>query len=146
VSDASDDAHRLARACADAMYAGDRATRALGIELLEVRPGYARARLTVTADMLNGHAICHGGYVFLLADTAFAYACNTHGPMMVASAADIVFTAPAGEGDELVAEAHERTRFGRSGVYDTTVRRSQDGRAIAEFRGVSRTTAATLAE
>jgi acyl-CoA thioesterase len=142
----ADDAQRLARACADAMYASDRATQALGIEVLEVRPGYARAGLTVTADMLNGHAICHGGYLFLLADTAFAYACNTYGAVTVASAADIVFTAPAGEGDELVAEAHERSRFGRGGVYDATVRRSQDGRVIAEFRGVSRTTAAMLAE
>jgi acyl-CoA thioesterase len=142
----TDDADRLARACADAMYAGDRAAQALGIEVLEVRPGQARARLTVTADMLNGHAMCHGGYLFLLADTAFAYACNTYGPVTVASAADIVFLAPAGEGDELVAEAAERTRSGRSGVYDATLRRSQDGRVIAEFRGVSRTTAATLAE
>ena len=142
----TDDADRLARACADAMYAADRASQALGIEVLEVRPGYARASLTVTTAMLNGHAICHGGYLFLLADTAFAYACNTYGPVTLASAADIVFTAPAGEGDELVAEAAERTRFGRSGVYDATVLRSQDGRVIAEFRGVSRTTAATLAE
>jgi acyl-CoA thioesterase len=142
----SDDADRLARACRDAMYAGDRATRALGIDVLEVRPGHASARMTVTEDMLNGHAMCHGGYLFLLADTAFAYACNTYGPVTVASAADIVFTAPAGAGDELVAEAHERTRFGRNGVYDATVRRSQDARVIAEFRGVSRTTAATLAE
>jgi acyl-CoA thioesterase len=140
-----DEGQRLARACAEAMYAGDAAAKALGIEVLEVRPGYARASLTVTAAMLNGHAICHGGYLFLLADTAFAYACNTYGPVTVAAAADIVFTAPAREGDELLAEAVERTRFGRSGVYDATVRRRSDGVVVAEFRGRSRSTQATLA-
>src|SRR5215470_19922343 len=128
------------------MRASDRVADALGMHVAECGGGRARVRMRIGPDMVNGHGIAHGGYLFLLADTAFAYACNTYGPVTVASAADIVFTAPAGQGDELVAEAQERLRFGRSGVYDATVRRSQDSRVIAEFRGVSRTTAATLAE
>jgi acyl-CoA thioesterase len=88
--------------------------------------------------MINGHDICHGGYVFLLADSAFAFACNSYDHVTVASGADISFVAPARLGDDLVAVAEERTRFGRSGVYDVTVRRA-DGHVIAEFRGRSRT-------
>jgi acyl-CoA thioesterase len=129
----------LAEACADAMWAEDAASQALGIELEEVKAGYARARMRVTDSMINGHAVCHGGYVFLLADTAFAFACNTDGAVTLASACDIVFVAPAHVGDELVAEARERTRFGRNGVYDVTVR-GRDGSVVAEFRGHSRTT------
>jgi acyl-CoA thioesterase len=136
----------LARASADAMYAGDVAVKALGIELLEVRSGYARTSLRVTAQMLNGHAICHGGYLFFLADTAFAYACNSHGLVTVGAATEMVFTAPAREGDELVAEAQERTRFGRSGIYDVTVRRAADGQVVAELRGHSRSTGARLVD
>lgn len=122
---------------AEAMFAGDHASRALGIELLDVGDGRATAQLTVTPAMVNGHRIAHGGYVFLLADTAFACACNSHGPMTVAAGADITFVAQAGEGDVLVADAQERTRFGRSGIYDVTVRRGDD--VVAEFRGRSRT-------
>ena len=91
----------------------------------------------VRDTMINGHNICHGGYVFLLADTAFAFACNTHGPVTVAATCDITFLAPAHLGDELIAEATERHRAGRSGIYDVTVRR--DATVIAEFRGHSRT-------
>jgi acyl-CoA thioesterase len=130
----------IARATAEAMWATDAASRALGVELEEVAPGSARASLRVTESMLNGHGICHGGLVFLLADTAFAFACNSHGPETVAAGCDIVFVSPARLGDELVAEARERTRFGRNGVYDVTVRRA-DGSVVAEFRGQSRTTA-----
>ena len=90
--------------------------------------------------MVNGHRICHGGYVFLLADTAFAFACNTYGDVTVAAGCDIVFAVSAHEGDELTAEAVERARFGRNGIYDVTVRRA-DGELIAEMRGRSRTTA-----
>ena len=90
--------------------------------------------------MVNGHRICHGGYVFLLADAAFAFACNTYGDVTVASGCDIVFAAAAHEGDDLIAEAQERARFGRNGIYDVTVRRA-DGELIAEMRGRSRTTA-----
>ena len=104
------DPDALARACADAMWAADQASRALGIELVEVRAGYATARMTVAGAMVNGHDVCHGGYVFTLADTAFAFACNTYGTATVAAACDIVFVAPAHVGDELVAEARERSR------------------------------------
>jgi acyl-CoA thioesterase len=119
-----------------AMLAGDRASRSLGIELAELAPGRAVARMRVTAEMVNGHAIAHGAFVFAVADTAFACACNSHGPVTVASGASITFVAPAREGDVLVAEAVERTRFGRNGVYDVTVRRGSD--VVAEFRGLSR--------
>ena len=95
--------------------------------------------MRVLPTMVNGHSICHGAYVFLVADAAFSYACNTHGDVTVAGGCDIVFAAPASEGDELVAEAVERSRFGRNGIYDVTVRRA-DGALIAEMRGRSRTT------
>ncbi|MET8635537.1 hydroxyphenylacetyl-CoA thioesterase PaaI [Streptomyces sp. NPDC057746] len=118
------------------MFDADSASRGLGIELLEVGSGSAVVRMTVTPLMVNGHGIAHGGYVFTLADTAFACACNSHGPVTVASGADISFTAPAKEGDVLTAIAHERTRYGRSGIYDVTVLRGET--VIAEFRGRSR--------
>ncbi|WP_425546448.1 hydroxyphenylacetyl-CoA thioesterase PaaI [Amycolatopsis minnesotensis] len=118
------------------MFEVDEASRALGIELLEAGDGCAIARLSVTRTMVNGHDIAHGGYVFLLADTTFACACNSHGPVTVASGAEISFVAPAKLGDELVATAAERTRYGRSGIYDVTVRRGDT--VIAEFRGRSR--------
>ena len=120
------------------MYERDLASQHLGIEISEVRPGRARARMRVTAEMVNGHDIAHGGYVFLLADDAFAFACNTYGQVTVAAAAEVVFLTPARLGDELVAEAVERTRYGRSGIYDVTVRRAADNAVIAEFRGHSR--------
>lgn len=119
------------------MLDADTASKALGIELVELEQGRAVCRMAVTDQMINGHALCHGGYVFLLADTAFACACNTHGPVTVAAGAEIIFVAPAHEGDVLVAEAVERTRYGRSGVCDITVRKS-DGQVVAEFRGRSR--------
>ncbi len=128
----------LAAACARAMYSADEASRGLGITVEDVAPGRATARMRVSGTMLNGHQICHGGYVFLLADTAFAFACNTYDAVTVAAACDIVFASPAHREDELVAEARERVRFGRSGVYDVTVRRD-DGSVVAEFRGLSRT-------
>ncbi|MFE0983512.1 hydroxyphenylacetyl-CoA thioesterase PaaI [Streptomyces rochei] len=120
----------------EAMFGADEASRRLGIELVEHGEGTAVLRMTVTPTMVNGHRIAHGGYLFLLADTAFACACNSHGPVTVAAGADIVFVAPAREGDVLVARAEERARFGRSGVYDVTVRRGEE--VIAEFRGRSR--------
>ena len=121
---------------AEAMWAADDASRQLGMELEELAAGRARVRMTVADWMLNGHRICHGGFVFALADTAFALACNTR-DAAVAAACDVVFVAPAQPGDVLVAEATERTRFGRSGIYDVTVRR-EDGSVVAEFRGHSR--------
>ena len=119
------------------MLAGDAASRALGIEVTQVGNGTATARMTVRADMVNGHDITHGAFVFAVADTAFACACNSHGPTSVAAAVDITFVAPSHAGDVLEALAVERTRFGRSGIYDVTVRRGDD--IIAEFRGTSRT-------
>ncbi|WP_344875364.1 hydroxyphenylacetyl-CoA thioesterase PaaI [Nonomuraea antimicrobica] len=120
------------------MMNADTASAALGIEPTELGEGRAVCRMTVTRQMINGHDICHGGYVFLLADTAFACACNSRGPVTVAAGAEIAFVSPARLGDVLVAEAAERTRFGRSGIYDVTVRRQEDGQVVAEFRGRSR--------
>lgn len=143
------------------MFDADQASAGLGIELVELAPGRAVARMRVTPAMLNGHAIGHGGYVFLLADTAFALACNSHGPVTVAAGADVSFLAPVTDGDLLTARAVERVAFGRSGLYDVTVTReaadaeastaadaaaSQDadtpaGQIVAEFRGRSRVVA-----
>jgi acyl-CoA thioesterase len=122
---------------AQRMFAADRAASGLGIELLHLGEGVAVLRMVVTAAMVNGYGAAHGGCLFLLADTAFACACNTHGAVTVAAAADIDFVAPALEGDALLATARERARFGRSGIYDVTVMRGDD--LIAEFRGRSRT-------
>src|ERR671916_1103216 len=102
------------------MFDRDPASRGLGMDLLEASGGRARLRMTVTAAMVNGHAIAHGGYVFLLADTAFACACNSHGPVTVASGAEISFVAAGKLGDHLIATATERTRYGRNGIYDVT--------------------------
>ena len=121
---------------ADEMWADDAASRALGIRVSGVAPGRATARMSVRADMVNGHGLCHGGYLFLLADTAFAFACNTHGLPVVAAGADVSFLAPVREGDELVATAVERSLRGRSGLYDVTVSRGDE--AVLEFRGRSR--------
>jgi acyl-CoA thioesterase len=118
------------------MLDDDLASRSLGMRLADAGPGHATVRMTVTDTMVNGHALAHGGYVFLLADTAFACACNSHGPVTVAAGADITFVAPARLGDELEARAVERVTYGRSGIYDVTVTRGAD--VIAEFRGRSR--------
>jgi acyl-CoA thioesterase len=130
-------AEDLAKACADAMWAEDGATRGLGMAIEEIGVGRARLAMTVTSSMVNGHGICHGGYIFLLADSAFAFACNTRNKRSVAQHCSISFLRPAKLGDRLVALATERTLAGRSGIYDITVRR-QSGGVIAEFRGNSR--------
>jgi acyl-CoA thioesterase len=119
----------------EAMLASDAATRMLGIEVLEHGQGRARAEMTVRDDMVNGHGLCHGGLIFSLADTAFACACNSWGPVTVAAGADIAFVAPARRGDVLVAEARVRARYGRNGIYDVTV--TCGDRLVAEFRGRS---------
>ncbi|MGE0848537.1 MAG: hydroxyphenylacetyl-CoA thioesterase PaaI [Hyphomicrobiaceae bacterium] len=131
------DAARIAKASADAMWAEDRASQALGMEILEIAPGYARLAMTVAEHMTNGHGLCHGGYIFTLADSAFAFACNGHGQRAVAQHCAVTFVAPARLGARLVAEAHERHRAERSGIYDVTVK-TEDGERIAEFRGHSR--------
>ena len=133
----------VARRSAAAMLGEDRASAGAGIELVEVAPGRAVATMTVRPDMVNGHDIAHGGYVFMLADTAFAVACNSYGRNTVAAGCDIAFVAPVHAGDRLTAEAGERHRAGRSGIYDVTVRRG-DGTVVAELRGRSRTITGTL--
>ena len=126
-------------AAAQRMWDDDAASRKLGMELHSAVDGTARVTMRVTEDMVNGHGMCHGGFLFLLADSAFACACNSPGPVTVAAGADIVFVASGRQGDVLEAVATERTRFGRSGVYDVTIRRPQDDQVVAEFRGRSRT-------
>jgi acyl-CoA thioesterase len=121
---------------AQAMFADDAASRSLGMELLAAGEGTAVVRMRITGQMVNGHAIAHGGYLFTLADTAFGCACNSYGPVTVAAGAEITFVASARLGDELVATAAETTRYGRNGIYDVTVRRGDE--VIAEFRGRSR--------
>ncbi len=130
------DANVLAKTCSDAMYANDNASRTLGIEVVETTPGCATLSMTVLRDFTNGHDICHGGYIFMLADSAFAYACNNCNRSTVASAASVEFIAPAHTGDRLTAIASERTRGGRIGVYDVEVF-NQDDKLLALFRGDS---------
>jgi len=119
----------------ETMMAADAASRMFGIELLDYGAGWARTQLTVRDDMVNGHDICHGAVIFALADTAFACACNSWGPVTVAAGADIVFVAPGRRGNLLTAEARMRSSYGRSGIYDVTITRDED--LIAEFRGRS---------
>ena len=128
----------LAKAAAAAMWENDKAARALGMSLDEVTLGYARLSVKVTQSMVNGHDITHGGYIFMLADTAFAFACNSHNQNAVAQHCAITYVAPGNLGDTMIAEAKERYQVGRSGIYDVTVR-NQDGEVLAEFRGNSRT-------
>ena len=137
------DAAEIARLSADAMWSGDKASQGLGMEVLEVGSGWARLVMMVTERMLNGHGSCHGGFIFSLADSAFAFACNSHGQPAVAQHCTITYVAPGRLGMRLVAEAHERQRGERSGIYDITVR-DETGTVIAEFRGHSRTLPGSL--
>jgi len=130
------EAQALAERVAQAMYTRDRASQTLGMKIATVSPGRAELTMTVRADMLNGHAICHGGFIFLLADSAFAFACNSYNLTTVASGCSIDFVAPAHEGDRLIAIARERSASGRTGVYDIEVR-NQNGETVALFRGKS---------
>ena len=126
----------LAELAGKTMYERDQASQALGMTLDEIRPGYARMSMPVRRDMLNGHATCHGGYIFMLADSAFAFACNSHNFNTVGAGCTIDYLAPGREGDLLVAEAVEQALQGKTGVYDITVT-NQDGRTVALFRGKS---------
>jgi acyl-CoA thioesterase len=128
----------LAEACAQSMWSSDRASAGLGMRLDAIRPGAARLSMLVAPHMLNGYRTCHGGFIFALADSAFAFACNTDGMVSVAAHCSISYIRPAREGDLLVAVAEERQREGRSGIYD--VRVTSGGEIVAEFRGHSRTT------
>ena len=125
----------LARACAEAMLSRDHASQALGIELLGARPGWARATLTLSKTMVNGHDIAHGGVIFTLADSTFAFACNSRDEPNVALQCSISYVAAGKLGDVLVAEAAEQSSKGRTGVYDITVTRGE-GELVALFRGV----------
>jgi acyl-CoA thioesterase len=130
------EAQALAERVAEGMYSRDRASQGLGIKIASVGPGRAELTMTVRSDMLNGHAICHGGFIFTLADSAFAFACNSYNLTTVASGCAIDYMAPAREGDLLTAHAHERSVSGRTGVYDIEVS-NQRGETIALFRGKS---------
>ena len=127
----------LARACADAMWKEDDASKGLGMEIVEVGPGRATLTMTVKPEMVNGARIAHGGFIFTLADSTFAFACNSHNNRAVAAQGDITFLRPGKLGDKLVATAREISRSGRSGIYD--VRVTVGDTVIAEFRGHSRT-------
>ncbi len=129
-------ARELAEQVAQALYAIDQTSQALGIRIVEVRPGQARLSMVVRKDMVNGHGICHGGMVFTLADSAFAFACNSYNENTVAATASIDFLAPARQGDELTATAAEVWRSRRNGIYEVTVT-NQEGARIALFRGRS---------
>ena len=129
-------AQDIAERAAAALYAGDRASQGLGMRIDSVAPGEATVALTVRADMVNGHRVCHGGIIFSLADSAFAFACNSHGDNTLAAAASIDFLAPAREGDVLTARAKELWRAGRTGLYDIMIT-NQRGERIAVFRGRS---------
>ncbi len=143
MSEASSDPQALAEATAAAMWRGDAASRGLGMTLDAVGPGSARLSMSVTETMVNGHAICHGGFIFALADSAFAFACNTYNQNAVAQHCAITYLAPARLGDRLTAIAREVSRSGRSGIYDISVVNGA-GATIAEFRGHSRTIAGRL--
>jgi acyl-CoA thioesterase len=131
----------LARACADAMWKEDDASSGLGMKIIEVGSGRATLTMRVAPHMVNGQRIAHGGFIFTLADSAFAFACNSHNQKSVAAQGDITFIRPGKLGDELVATAREISRSGRSGIYDVQV--TVDGEVIAEFRGHSRTIGGT---
>lgn len=133
----------LAEGCAQAMWAKDNASQAIGMVLERVEPGAARLALTVAPQHVNGHGICHGGFIFALADSAFAFACNTTGETSVAQHCSVTFVRPGRLGDRLVAEAREQHRARRSGVYDVRVE-TADGELVALFRGHSRTTGARM--
>ena len=134
----STDPDEIARAAATAMWEGDRLSQALGMEIVEIAEGRATLTMPVRQDMANGHGTCHGGMMFTLADSAFAFACNSRNAVTVAQECLVTFLAPAHADDVLTASAVERSRAGRSGIYDVTVTKT-DGRTVAEFRGLSRT-------
>jgi acyl-CoA thioesterase len=134
-------ADEVARACAEAMWEEDDASKGLGMEIVEIRPGQVTLTMTVQPHMVNGQRIAHGGFIFTLADSAFAFACNSHNERVVAAQGSITFIRPGKLGDRLVATAREISRNGRSGIYDVRVTANEV--VIAEFRGHSRTIGGT---
>jgi acyl-CoA thioesterase len=143
------DTHERAQALAilagKTMYERDPASQKLGMTLDEIRPGYARMSMRVREDMLNGHGTCHGGYIFMLADSAFAFACNSHNFNTVGAGCSIDYLSPGREGDLLTAEAVEQALSGKTGVYDIVVT-NQEGRKVALFRGKSHRVNGMVAE
>jgi acyl-CoA thioesterase len=135
----------LAELAGKTMYERDPASQALGMLLAEIRPGYARMTMPVRRDMLNGHQTCHGGYIFMLADSAFAFACNSHNHNTVGAGCSIDYLAPGREGDLLTAEAVEQALSGKTGVYDVKVV-NQEGRTVALLRGKSHRIAGMVAD
>jgi len=134
------DAHALARACTEAMWELDATSRAHGLTLVSAAPGEAVLAMTVADSMANWHGTCHGGFIYLLADTAFGYACNSRNQRMVGQYCTVAYINPAQRGERLTAFAVERQREGRSGIYDVAVKR-EDGTIVAEFRGHARSVA-----
>jgi len=132
----TDRAHELAIAASNSMYATDTCSQWLGISIEEVRPGYARMSMAVRPEFLNGHGICHGGLMFTLADSTFAFACNSHNVPAVAAGCSIEFLRPVREGDVLTAESQEQTLAGRHGIYDVCIQ-NRSGALVALFRGKS---------
>jgi acyl-CoA thioesterase len=126
----------LAQSAVESMFRSDRASQNLGIEILDVAPGSVRIAMTVRPEMLNGHGLCHGGFIFTFADSAFAFACNSYGEPMVAAGATIEFLAPTPAAERLTAVAREVTRTARNGIYDVLVAKSS-GESVALFRGRS---------
>ncbi len=139
------DAQQLAELAGKTMYERDPASRKLGMTLDEISPGYALMRMRVREDMLNGHGTCHGGYIFMLADSAFAFACNSHNFNTVGAGCSIDYLSPGREGDLLTAEAVEQVLSGKTGVYDIVVT-NQEGRKVALFRGKSHRVNGMVAE
>lgn len=137
------DAAEIAQSCADALWAEDKASQALGMRIEKVAPGLAVLSMTVGVNMVNGHGLCHGGYIFTLADSALAFASSTHNQRTVAQYCQISYVTPGRLGMRLTAEARERHRGERSGIYDVTVK-ADDGAVIAEFRGSTRSISGTL--
>jgi acyl-CoA thioesterase len=135
----------LAELAGKTMFERDAASQALGMQLAAIAPGFARMTMAVRQDMLNGHQICHGGFIFLLADSAFAFACNSHNQNAVGAGCSIEYLAPGRLGDLLCAEAVEQTLSGKTGVYDVKVS-NQDGRTIALLRGKSHRIGGLVAE
>ena len=139
------DAQQLAELAGRTMYERDPASRQLGMTLDEIRPGYARMSMRVRGDMLNGHGTCHGGYIFMLADSAFAFACNSHNFNTVGAGCSIDYLAPGREGELLTAQAQEQALSGKTGVYDIVVT-NEEGRKVALFRGKSHRVNGMVAE
>ena len=140
-----DDLQALAELAGKTMFERDQASQALGMQLCEIRPGYARMAMPVRTDMLNGHQSCHGGYIFMLADSAFAFACNSHNHNTVGAGCTIEYLAPGRLGDLLTAEALEQALAGKIGVYDVKVS-NQEGRTVALLRGKSHRIGGLVAE